>query len=423
MKPLSITRKKLTEWSRNLFLGWWVLLVCVILQVLNAGLLMQAYGAYVAVMKEEFPWSKTLFSLGFSLMLLTGGLLGPWQGYSLTHFGSRLVIRTGLIILAVGLILFSYTNSLTSFYLAIFVMSIGGSLSGFLSLNTVAVQWFRRWRGLALSLMQTGISIAGLLVPLLALCLVAFGWRNTALGSSLLALTIGLPLTKLIYNNPEELGLTPDGKALTKSDTSNGLSKGISYDLTLEEALQTRAFWFISFGHAVALMIVSAVLVHLVIFLEEDLGFSLQSAANTIAFMTTMTITGQLLGGFLSDKFNKRLLATCAMLGHALALLVLVYSKSIIGVLIFSGLHGLSWGIRGPIMQSIRADYFGRAAFAKIMGFSTPIVTLGFVLGPLIAGYLADAFGNYQVGFTVLASLAACGSGFFAFAKSPIYKV
>ena len=419
MKALDFAREKLIKWHRGLFFGWWVLLVCIALQILNAGLLIQAYGAYVAVMKEEFAWSKTLFAFGFSLMQLTGGLLGPLQGYVLVRCGSRLVIRMGLVILAMGLLLFSQVDSLMSFYLAIFVMSIGGSLSGFLSLNTVAVQWFRRWRGLALSLMQTGISVAGLLLPILAWCLVVFGWRITALGSSFLALVIGLPLSKFIYSSPEGRGLTPDGKAIPNDSSDTNLLEGIGHEFSAKEALQTKAFWFISFGHAVALMIVSAVLVHLVVFLQEDLNFSLQSAANIVALMTTMTIIGQLLAGFLSDRFNKRFLATVAMLGHASALLILSYSTSLISALGFSVVHGLSWGVRGPIMQSIRVDYFGRVAFAQIMGLSTPIVTLGFVLGPLIAGYLTDVFGSYRVGFSVLAALAACGSGLFAFAKAP----
>jgi OFA family oxalate/formate antiporter-like MFS transporter len=41
------------------------------------------------------------------------------------------------------------------------------------------------------------------------------------------------------------------------------------------------------------------------------------------------------------------------------------------------------------------------------------------VLGPLIAGFMADKFGNYQYGFTVLAVLAAFGSIFFILATPP----
>jgi MFS family permease len=88
-------------------------------------------------------------------------------------------------------------------------------------------------------------------------------------------------------------------------------------------------------------------------------------------------------------------------------------------VVLFAAGHGLAWGTRGPLMQAIRADYFGRKAFATIMGYSFLIAMLGTMGGPLIAGAFADAFGNYRVGFTILAGMAACGSVFFLLAREP----
>jgi len=81
--------------------------------------------------------------------------------------------------------------------------------------------------------------------------------------------------------------------------------------------------------------------------------------------------------------------------------------------------HGIAWGLRGPFMQALRADYFGRASIGMILGLSYMIIVLGQVGGPMIAGILADATGDYRVGFTTLALLAGVGSLFFVFAKKP----
>jgi MFS family permease len=67
----------------------------------------------------------------------------------------------------------------------------------------------------------------------------------------------------------------------------------------------------------------------------------------------------------------------------------------------------------------MRADYFGRRSFGTIMGFSSLIVMLGQVTGPLLAGILADRTGSYESGFTILAALAAFGSVFFILATKP----
>ncbi len=70
-------------------------------------------------------------------------------------------------------------------------------------------------------------------------------------------------------------------------------------------------------------------------------------------------------------------------------------------------------------MQAIRADYFGRTNFGTIMGFSSLIIMLGNIAGPLVAGVLADSTGNYRLGFTVLAILSGLGSIFFILSKKP----
>jgi MFS family permease len=218
----------------------------------------------------------------------------------------------------------------------------------------------------------------------------------------------------VIGNHPEDYGLEPDGaspdpKRVTESKR----------EFTAQEALRTRAFWAISIGHGLALMVVFSVLVHLVVHLNEGLGFSLQQAGTIVAIMTSMSITGQVLGGFLGDKFSKQALAFSAMFGHAIAMLFLAFGTNLLSVLAFAVINGLAWGIRGPIMQAMRADYFGRKSYAQLMGYSSVIVTIGIIIGPLLAGIMADIFGSYTAGFTVLAACAALGSICFVFAGPP----
>jgi len=107
------------------------------------------------------------------------------------------------------------------------------------------------------------------------------------------------------------------------------------------------------------------------------------------------------------------------MLAHALGLLLLTYAFHMWMLVAFAVLHGSAWGLRGPFMQAIRADYFGRSAIGMILGLSVMIIVIGQVGGPIIPGIFADITGNYQLGFTILAVLAGLGSIFFVLAKKP----
>jgi len=411
--------------ARGVFYGWWIVIASAGIQMLHAGLMMQAYGAYVSVLINDFGWSKTALSFGYSLQPVQSGLLGPVQGWMIDHWGPRRVMRAGMVLFGGGFILFSRIDSLWQFYAVFVLMAIGASLAGFMSITTTLVQWFERRRATAMSLSQTGMSVGGMLVPIVAWSLATYGWRQTALVSGILVLAAGLPLTQVMRTDPERYGMRPDGaapddiaatgQALAASST-NAVTR---VDFTAREALRTRAFWLISFGHASALLVVSAVMVHLILHLEQSRGFSLGSAATVVAVLTLITALGQIAGGFLGDRFQKRKIAALAMFGHSAGLLALAWGDAFAWVIFFTLAHGVAWGMRGPLMQAMRADYFGRRNFGTIMGFSSLVINVGMVSGPIIAGAMADRFGNYEYGFTLLAILAGLGSIFFIFATPP----
>jgi MFS family permease len=191
-------------------------------------------------------------------------------------------------------------------------------------------------------------------------------------------------------------------------------------DFTLSEALRTPAFWLISLGHGSALLIVSVVNVHIVFHITDGLGYSFESAAAIVSLITAGQIAGTLLGGVVGDRFDKRLIATGCMVFHSLALLLVAYATSMAMVIAFGVLHGVAWGLRGPMMQAIRADYFGRTAYGTILGTSSLVVMFGNISGPILAGYLADQTGDYVAGFTLLALLSGLGCVFFLLARRPV---
>ena len=410
--------------ARGVYYGWWIVAASAGIQMLQAGLMQQAYGAYVSVLRADFGWSATALAVGYSLQPVQNGLLGPVQGWMIDRWGPRPVMRVGMFLFGGAFIALSQVNSLPTFYIALVLIALGSSLAGFMTIMTTLVHWFERRRATAMSISQTGMSVGGMLVPLVAWSLSTIGWRETAFISGLIVLGVGLPLTQVIRPDPEAYGLLPDGASPADVHSIPLMSEQATLvaervEFTPRQALQTRAFWFISFGHGMALLVVSAVMVHLILHLEDERGFSLSQAATVVSAMTLITALGQIGGGFLGDRFDKRIIAALAMFGHSAGLLALAWGGAFVWVVIFTLAHGTAWGMRGPLMQAMRADYVGRRHFGTIMGYSSLIISLGMVLGPLVAGFMADRFGNYQVGFTVLAVLAALGSIFFIFATPP----
>ncbi|HET8986793.1 MAG TPA: MFS transporter [Trueperaceae bacterium] len=381
-----------------------------VLQTLGSALFQQAYGVYATFWMSEFGWSSTTIALAYSLHRTESALLGPPHGWLLQRFSPRTVVLVGVIMFGTGFMWLAFVPGLAQFIGAFLVMAVGASLAGLLSLTTVLVNWFDRHRAKALSLMATGMSVGGLVIPLVTIAMVQYGWRGVAFASGVLVLLVGVPVSRLMHREPEQFGLLPDGDTVADGE-ERASSPHVRPSLTTRDALRTKTFWLLSLGHTSGVMIVSAVSVHFVIYAQTRLDMSVTLAASLLTLMTVMVMLGQLVGGFYGDRVQKRLLAGWGMLGHAAAVGILAYADSVTALIIAAVIHGLSWGLRGPLMSAMRADYFGRASFAMIMGASSLIVTLGSVSGPLLAGILVDTTGEYGLAFLILAvAAAACPS-------------
>ena len=402
----------------KIFYGWRIVAAGGALQFLQSLLLNQAFGAYVAVLIEERGWSKTALSGAAALKSTEAALLGPVLGWMIDRFGSQGIIRAGILTFGAGLMLLSRTETLAGFYAAFVVVALGSSMFSNFVVSVAIIHWFEKRRARALSALQFGGALGGIFVVLVAWSIQSFGWRATAFGSGLIAIVIGWPLARVIRSRPEDHGETVDGLPPAPKDevTPEAPSRRA---FSASEAVRTSAFWLISLGHGFSLFVVSAVTVHAITHMKEGLGYSLAAASLVFALVTVGQFFGVMLGWMIGEKFVKRKVAACCMLMHAAGLLMLTYATGPVLLAASALVHGTAWGLRGPFMQAIRADYFGRRAIGLIMGLSSLITVFGQIGGPIIAGAFADWTGNYRAGFTLLAVLAGVGSLFFLLARRP----
>jgi sugar phosphate permease len=405
---------------KRLFYGWYMVAAGSGLQVLQSGLMTQSFGAYLAVLQVERGWSKTALSGAAALQQMEAAILGPVLGWFIDRFGPQGMIRAGIVVFGIGLMLLSFTDTLLAFYGAFVVIALGASLCGFFPVNVALIHWFERWRARALSSLSLGIALGGISVPLVAWSLQTYGWRATAFVSGIIAIVLGLPLAMVFKRRPEDHGMVVDGIALPSVEEKHRIEKpDPGRDFTAREALRTPAFWLLSLGHGFALLVVHAVSVHAIAHMHQGLGYSVAQASLVYTLLTLSQIGGVVIGWLIGDRYDKRVISGGCMLGHMAGLLLLTYAVAVPMVLAFAVLHGAAWGLRGPFMQALRADYFGRSAIGMILGLSVMIIVVGQVAGPMVAGILADATGNYRAGFTILALLAGVGSLFFFFARKP----
>lgn len=403
----------------RIFYGWRIAAASAGLQFLYSAMLLQAFGAYVAVMSVELGWSKTALAGGAALQSLEGALIGPLLGWLVDRFGPRLMVRGGVLSLSVGFFMLARVESLPAFYAAMAVIAVGASFCGYFPLSVALMHFFQKRRARALSVMTMGIAAGGLAMPLVGWAMETMGWRSTAMWSGAVTLVLGWPLAGVLRSNPSEVGERVDGGQARELNEVEALAKVLQPEFTAMQALRTQAFWLLGIAHGLALLVVTAVNVHAISHMKEGLGYSLAEASFVITLMTLAQAGGIGLGALVGDRWEKRYVAAACMVAHMAGLLLLAFAFHPAMLAAFALAHGMAWGLRGPIMQALRADYFGLTSIGMILGLSAVIIAAGQVAGPLIAGVMADLTGDYRSGFILLALLAGSGSVMFLLARKP----
>src|SRR5437773_12524194 len=148
--------------QRRIFYGWWIVAIGCVQDAVKGGLFNTGFTVYFLPVLNELHLSRAATSLPFSLSRLEAALGAPLVGYLIDRFDVRVMLVVGTLLAGLGLILLSLTHSYLLFLLVFIGPLSFGFQAGFNQATLAAVNsWFRRKRGLAMAVVQTGQAIGG----------------------------------------------------------------------------------------------------------------------------------------------------------------------------------------------------------------------------------------------------------------------
>ena len=380
--------------------------------------------------------------------------MGPIVGWGVDKLGPRKMVAIGLIIFAVGFLLFSRTANLWMFYLSFVIVSLGAGLGSWLPANAALNNWFRQRRSTAMSIPMLGFGIGGVvIVPLMAWMMGwdaqtaaeipgRLGWQNTALVVGAVGLVASLPLAWLVRNRPEDYGQHPDGvdpaaradaaggnpnnpnragagRRRIANANANASSSPIAPEYSWQEAIRTRAFWLITMGHASSSIIIISVMTYLGLVMVER-EFTLVEVGLVISVQTAVSTLFMVIGGMVGDRIPIRIAIFAFSFLQSIAIGVLLFAETLPLFFLFAILMGMGFGGRTPLTTSIRGVYFGRSSFARITGISMiPMNIMFIIVVPYIAWMRDSITGSYTIPFATIAVVSAAGSILFLLLGDP----
>jgi len=404
-------RRSLSQSPGRVFYGWWIVAIGCVQDAVKGGLFNTGFTLYFLPVLTELNLSRAATSLPFSLSRLEAALGAPFVGYLIDRFDVRVMLVAGTLLAGIGLILLSLTHSYLLFVLVFIGPLSFGFQAGFNQATlAVVAHWFRRKRGLAMAIVQTGQAIGGVLIfPLVALAVLKLGWRTAAVLSGLSVLLL-LPLVLFIRRSPESMGLLPDGdRAVRASALGASAPLDEAREFTTREALRTPTFWLLAAFHGLRNVPYAGVTVHLVPLLVWK-GLDEPTAAFYVGVTALATVVVRPLTGWLGDRRSKQVVGAVGVLLGAAGLVVLAYGDGAWwALLLFAVLFSFGDGVNS-VTWALVGDYFGRSHFATIRGWISMFQSFASMPAAVYTGWVYDQTQSYTqalIAFVICYAAAA----------------
>lgn len=416
--PAMLARLKHFD-PRHVYFGWWIVLAAALNSFVLVGVTLFGFGLFINPMRSELGWSVALLATGSSIRSFENGFMAPLAGYMVDRLGPKLMTFVGVVIMAIGLLLFSQVHSLWLFYVSATFIAMGQSLGGGTGYNVAIVNWFQTKRAKAMGLARSGAGVGSLTVPPMVFLMSIFGWRGTLVFLAAFVLVLGFVLTLFVKPHPEDMGYLPDGgriaddpeaakAAAARPKGSRSRSGGDGMEVT--EVLHTPAFYLMAVASSLRSSVHTSWLVLAVPHLQ-NVGFSLAMVGLLAGGYGATQLGWRLLIAMVGDRLGRRRVLLLSFVLQGVGMVMFAWASParfwlVPGYFIIYGIGNAAWST----MDSTQvADYFGTKRYATLSGLKGTIaIPLGLAT-PVIAGYMFDTTDTYTWIWTVYAGVMASG--------------
>lgn len=343
----------------------------------------------------------TVSLAGYLALAIIGGALA-------SRYGVRLIATLGLVLAGLGMLFMGLADKFLSVALWSGLSGIG---SGAVNIAVMGLwpAWFSRKRrglaaGIAVSGSSMGLISTGFIVPPIITAYGEKAWQISWLlfGSITLLLAVGSYF--ILRNNPAEMGLKPIGE--DEGIVPNTRKESVDWQRVYCSApVWYLGIVYIAFGFSY-IVFMTFFVKHLV----ADAGFTGTAAGRLFMLMGWFSLFSGIIWGTISDLIGRKRTLVILYLIHGLAFSLFALGNSPVYFILSAIFYGISaWSIPA-IISATCGDLLGPELAPAALGFITLFFGIGQVVGPVVAGGMADAQGSFSPVFLLTAAVAISGA-------------
>lgn len=387
----------------------WIVVAIMFTVILASVGVRAAPGVLIVPLEQAFGWSNTTISGAISLNILLFGVVGPFATALIQTFGMRRTVLSSMALLVLGAGSSAFVVAPWQLYLTWGVLVGLGSGAGMVGLAAVvANRWFEQRRGLVVGVL-TASNASGQLIflPILAHLAQSVGWQSVPWSVGLVILALIPMVVFLLPESPGSVGLGPYGAAAeppTRPSAGNPFGVALR---GLKRGAGNGDFWLLVASFAVCGFSTNGLVgTHLISYCMDH-GIPEVTAAGLLATMGVFDLVGTTASGWLTDRFNPRVLLFWYYGLRGLSLAALPFTDfNAFSLSAFAVFYGLDWVATVPPTVALTNQVFGRQDAPVMVAWIFAAHQVGGALAAFGAGAVRNATGSYVAAF--LASGIAC---------------
>ena len=405
----------------------WIVAACTFLVLLVAAGIRSVPGVLIVPLETEFGWSRAVIGFAVAVNIALYGLIGPFAAALIERFGLRRTVGTALAVVSAGVALTPFMRA--PWQLVGLWGVVVGSGSGVVALvlaTTVASRWFSTRRGLVVGALTASTATGQLVfLPMLAYLAEHVGWRAVSVVIAGVAAALILPVLGFMRDRPSDLGIPPYGGTAVVPRVPPAVNPAARALGALRTGFGSRDFWLLGGSFFVCGASTNGLIGTHLIPACIDHGIPEVLGASLLAAMGVFDMVGTTLSGWLSDRWDNRVLLAWYYGLRGLSLLFLPFAFDVgwegagyAGLGVFAVFYGLDWIATVPPTVRLAARSFGEENAPVMFGWIAAMHQMGAATAAWTAGLIRVETGSYLPAFMAAGALCLVASVMVGFIGS-----
>jgi MFS family permease len=347
--------------------------------------------------KGGFGWSKTAATLPYTIAIASFAVMMIPAGRLQDKLGPRIVASAGGVLTGIGLIVASFATpeSMMPAILGFGVLAGTGFGLGYAAATPAAVKWFPpEKKGLITGLVVGGFGIAPVYIaPLSKSLLAAYGVPGAFRILGVAFLVVATAFAQFIKN--------PEKPAVAQKKADGSAPAAPRPDKTWRDMIKSPMFYMLYIQYACAATAGLMIIGHMAKIVSVQSGNTIKIGFVFVALLAIFNASGRIIAGVISDYIGRVVTLGIVLIMQATIMFFFPSFTTIGQFIVGAAVVGFAYGSCLSLFPATTADQWGTKNMGLNYGVLFTAWGVGGVIGPTLAGRIADTTGSYAGAYNV----------------------